>query len=734
MKIIKKVFFILLLFALQEMYAAPAEITIRVIDSESKEPLENVMVSIPQIDYSGFSGNDGKIEVKDIEPSNYHISFRRIGYLNENSTLCIVCDSSRAFTFELIEAGLSSPTVVVTGKKKSTQFERVVEESRVLEGRELQNKLSQSLASTLKNETGVAVRSMGPAPARPVIRGLGGSRISINEDDMQTKDLSASSPDHAVTIEPVLADRIEIIRGPRSLLFTTNAIGGVVNVVEKTIPDNIPDDILFNGTTYYETANRGYLAAGEISIPVENFALKAAGSFKEASDLSSPDKILKNTGLQTHSYHAGASFIDRNFTFGASFREFSTDYGIPGGFVGAHPKGVNIEMLKRDINAKAKFHFHGKNFDNLELDIKRSYYRHVEYESNGSVGSEFVIRNYGAKLNLNQMENKLFDKGTIGISFDYKSTKLGGLVFSPPNDAITLSTYIFEEFHIDDLYFQIGGRYSFDNYKPDPESIYSQEEGIEEKNFHSLSFSLSAMKEVFPETYLGAIVSRTSRPPSTQELFNQGPHLAAYSYEVGNPLLEGEYGWGFEIFSKYHSGPFKFMISAFWNEMPYFISHRNSGQINYSLQLPIYRAIGIEARLRGIEIESDIELPWNLKAALSGSYTHGENLTDDIPLPEIPPLKGMMEISHSQNNLTFGLRSEFAASQDRTDEFEIATDGYVIFGLYGYYAFNLGKYANSVSLNIDNLFNTTFRNHLSRIRSIMPEPGTNLRIMYRFFM
>ena len=187
--------------------------------------------------------------------------------------------------FYLIPKNIELDPVIVSDYKSYSKFDDLNELSNVLKGKNLERQLSLTLASTLKNEAGLAIRSMGPAPSRPVIRGLGSSRVLISEDGIKTTDLSATSPDHAVTIDPFTVSRIEVLRGPKILTQTPTSIGGIVNVVRDEIPTAIHDNITGQFGFFGETVNKGYLGSAMVEIPIQKIALKAEISHRNTNDL-----------------------------------------------------------------------------------------------------------------------------------------------------------------------------------------------------------------------------------------------------------------------------------------------------------------------------------------------------------------------------------------------------------------------------------------------------------------
>ncbi len=736
MKYIKYlILLILCITASMDLYASPdnAEFSGIVIDAETNESIPDVVVQIHELKKIKLTDENGEFYFSGIAPGKYEVNFSRLGYRREKRKLNVSHDTSVRIIFKMTPVGITSPAVVITGERGESKFSELAHETSELEGSDLQRELGHTLAATLKHETGVEVRSMGPAPARPVIRGLSGNRVMIAEDGIETNDLSATSPDHAVTIEPFSVEKIEIIRGPRVLLNTTSTIGGVVNAERNEIPEQRQSKPAFGGSMFYESANSGYLGALEAEVPLSPFMLKGGLSYRDASDVHSPEKVLDNTALITRSYNLGGSYVDEDFVFGGSVRQFSSEYGIPGGFIGGHSNGVDIEMLKRAYTGKGIYHLHKDFIDRMELNFSRTYYRHAELESGDIVGQEFVMRNYLADLRFVQSKNDFFKTGEFGLHFDQKQQKLGGLVLLPETESFTLAPYIFEDFNIGKYYFQFGFRYSYDRYMPKPYAN-SNKTKQQEREFHSVSASVSAMLNFSGDFYAGVNISRTSRPPTVEELYNKGPHLAAYSYDRGNPDLEEEHGIGLEAFI-YHKTDERFiMITGFRNEMAYFITPRNTGDTNWSRKLPIYEQTGVGARLMGVESHIQQEFFENIKFIGTLSYTYGEFSGTASPLPIIPPFKSTLELKYSRKGFVAGILSEIAAAQKRTDKFEKPTDGYIIFNAYGQYMFEWMGSANNISLMVENIFNTTYRNHLSRIKSIMPEPGINLRLVYRIFI
>jgi iron complex outermembrane recepter protein len=732
------VFFLMLLFlCIFEASGNPiltADFSGTILDAENNSPVENAVIRILEIGLSCTSDKGGRFVFNSIPEGSFTIRVTRLGYRPEERKVKIMYDSVYDARCYIVPVGVSAPTLVITGEQYSNKFQELLEESSNLEGKDLQINLSQTLAATLKNEAGLSVRSMGPAPARPVIRGLGGNRVVIEEDGVPSNDLSGTSPDHAVTIDVQSAEGIEIIRGPEVLTSTNTTIGGVVNVIKNAIPQSLPNQASGEFAGTFESANIGWKAFGETLLPIGDFAVTGNVSIGNAGDIRAPGKTLENTAMEGLSLNAGTSYIIEEGYIGGSFGLFAINYGIPGGFVGSHPKGVDIEMSERSATFKGLYHFHNDFYDNLLVSLTNSNYHHKELEYTGSVGAEYVVNDLSADIRINHHSLGIFNKGTYGFSFTGKDQKMGGYVFTPNTTALSLATYIYEEMTFGRHYLRASLRYCYDSYVPEFEDPTSDIGYIRPRDFNLISADVSLMHETFEDVYIGFDISRSTRSPIIEELYSEGPHLASYSFDVGNPDLDMEQGWGFELFTFYRNERTYLMITSFLNEMNNYIIPRNSGDTNYAQLLPIYVSEGVPARLMGGEFHAEYDFNENLQLSSTLSYTYGVMVSNNMPLPMIPPLKGMIDFRYSNKNYLAGLRIELASEQKRVDTFEEPTDGYVIAGAYFQLTFLTGSFYNSISLNLDNIFNSTYYNHLSRIKSIMPEPGINGKILWKIFI
>ncbi|MDX1702449.1 MAG: TonB-dependent receptor plug domain-containing protein, partial [Melioribacteraceae bacterium] len=285
-----------------------------VLDSETNIAIPNVVVRISELSRTITTSEEGTFDLDDTDYGTYTFILNHIGYVENVSVIDVNDNTEQILVFYLIPKNIELDPIIISDYRSFSKFDDLQELSNVLKGKELQKQLGLTLASTLKNEAGLAIRSMGPAPSRPVIRGLGSNRVLISEDDIKTIDLSATSPDHAVTIDPFTISRIEVLRGPKVLTQTSTTIGGIVNVVRNDIPKIIHEGITGQLGIFGETVNSGYLGFLSLEIPFDPLVIKGEVSGRKTMDLDTPVGELKNSSSTNLNYNFASSYIfDNNY-------------------------------------------------------------------------------------------------------------------------------------------------------------------------------------------------------------------------------------------------------------------------------------------------------------------------------------------------------------------------------------------------------------------------------------
>ena len=639
----------------------------------------------------------------------------------------LLCGGFLHFSFaqEFIQ-DLGNSTVVA--EQSSETILNGLREDEVLKDEKLDRKISTTIAETIKNEPDIAIRSMGPAAARPVIKGLSGSHVTLTEDGSFCGDMSATSPDHAVASEVLTAHKLRITRGPQILAQSFATAGGVIQVNHQDIPY---DDSLFHGyiANYAETGQPGFATAISANANVHGVSLKGEVSARNMGDMQTPNGTLKNTDIENRSIAIGAAYSLDRFKFGASFRSFNSDYGIPGGFIGGHPNGVDIELSKRDFTLQGLY-IPAARPDTLNVIFRYNQYHHKEFETKKYVGAEFAVNQANLRIEKFIANSGPFFGIHLGTELDSRSVEMGGYVFTPPTNSYAASLFSIASLNgWDGLEITLSARLGGAFFRP-RESVVADKDAIEDRNFVLWAFAAEFSQIVAPGKFLTLDVFRTTRAPTIEELYNQGPHLAAYTYERGYHKLDAESGYGAELEFRDYGEHFNWRAST---HITWFLNHlapRATGDTNWSQLLPIYQVSGDDALLMGASASIETSAEHGFYAQAGASYVCGfyqnENWSD---MPQIPPFHFHTEMAYIWSHVRAGINTEFALAQNRLDRYEQRTPGYVTFGALLEFHWALTHTNYSIVLRGDNLFNADVRNHLSRLKSVMPEKGRNISIL-----
>lgn len=737
-------FFLILPLLSNASYAQNSTIEGIVIDADTGEPISYAYLFLEGINRSQNSHSDGTFTFKDVPEGTYTIKMQRIGYKTRTQEIEVASDDTLKLTLTMTPTILDNEGVEVTGQRERGSSNHLENAAQNISGEELRQNLSTTLANTLEEVPGLSTRSMGTAPGRPVMRGLGGERLMILQDGERTGDVSSQSSDHAVTVDPMSAEEIEIARGPSALEYGSNAIGGVVNVVRNQVPSSVPDHLHGTASLQGESVNTGSAAGLEFGLPMgNNFALKADGNFRSTLNTQTPQGTLENSGIFSTNNSLGAGYVRPWGHAGIASNIYLNSYGIPPDSLGGHPSGVDIEMEKIQVEGTTEINLSNSFFDNIEADLSHKSYYHKEIESNGSIGTEFGVLTTNASLKASHNKFTLFDEGKMGVWAERKNYAVNG-TRTPDSDSYSLSGFLIEEKDIGPLHLELGARLDHTTSMPDVENQSIQGTPIRDRSFTALASSANAVYDFGGGLFTGASIIHSFRPPSQEELYSQGPHLASYSFEVGNPDLDPERGLGKEVYFRYRKSGARAELTFFHNGFSNYNYARNTGERSPQDQsLYIYQFSGTEAVLQGVEFSTQLQLLDNWAFSTTASYTHGKrklfegeesNSGDQWnPLPTIPPLKGNAELSYNKNGLKVGAKSKWAAKQNRTGEFETPTDGYTTLNLFSQYRFEKWDLLHTVALNANNVTNATYRDHLSRIKEIYPEPGRNISLLYRVY-
>jgi iron complex outermembrane receptor protein len=694
-------------------------------------PLAAVAVRLPQLGRTELSHDDGSFHLERVPTGTHVVLFERIGYRSRSLTVTVGRGETTRLDIVLEPSALEVEGFIVTGTPTARSSDRILRPVEVLSGQELSRRLEGTVAATLRAEPGVSVGGMGPATARPVIRGLGGDRVLILEDGERVGDVSAASSDHATAVDPASAQRIEVVRGPSALLYGSQALGGVVNIIREEVPRTVHHGVHSTLSLQAQSVNDGVVGAATLLSGVgQNIALRFEGGLRTAGDLATPEGSLMNTAVDTRNLAGGASWVGSAGHIGAAYRFYGSDYGIPGGFVGAHPQGVGIEMTRHVVKGDAQLRNVGP-FTVLDGSASHTRYNHKEIEPGGILGTEYGLFTTSGEVKARHGALGVLTGGTVGARAQFERFGFGGGLRTTDARRWTLSLYAHEEIDLDDWTVEAGARWdrvSADALAEDDDAAIGN---IRDRTFDALSGSLGVLRRLPGGLSAGASLARAFRAPDISELYSEGPHLASYSFEVGNPDLDTEVGTGFDLFLRLDRGSVRAEAALFRNDIDGYLYPRETGETSPRTQLPIYQYTGADARLAGVE--GSLDLAWSEHWAIDGtvSLVRGTLTETDTPLPFIPPVNGRAGLRYDTPGWFAGTEIRFSARQDRLGEFETPTDGYAVFGLSGGLRTTLAGRLHSMTLRIDNVTDEGYRNHLSRTKDIMPEAGRGVSLVYR---
>ena len=701
-------------------------------DADSMEPLAGALVSIPESGARAVSHGDGTFHLPVPGLRIYTMRVERLGY----RAVSLEVDASRQeIVFVEMEANpISLPDLVVTGSVVARAANEVLRPASVFAGEDLQRRLAGTLAETLSSEPGLAVSSMGPGSAHPVIRGLSGDRILMLEDGERVGDEFASGPDHATALDASSARRVEVIRGPGAILYGSNALGGVINVVRDDVPPSVPHHLTgaLTGALTLQGQSVSNAVGGSLNLThrlTDDIPVRLELSRRSSGDLKTPVGILQNTNTDIREISGGASWVDNWGHAGGTFRYYGNDYGIPGGFVGGHEAGVRVEMQRTATRLRSVLRPSGA-FESIEIDAGHTWYEHREIEPPDILGTLYERQTVSGEVLARHGGWGPFSSGAMGTRASWEDFGFGGALFTPNSTQTTFAVFALEEVDLNPIRVEAGLRYDWVRVRPDREDPTSDIGHIRERSFGAASGSLGALARLTQSLTVGASVARAFRTPSVNELFSEGPHLAAYAFEVGNPSLETERGTGVDLFVRFAGDRLNGEVTWFHNAIADYVFPLETGELS-RVRLPIFQFQGEDAVLTGFESALEWAPVGDLTVEAVASYVQGRIEATDEPLPLIPPLQARFAIGYAPRNWFVEAEARVADRQDRTGPFESPTDGYTVFDLSAGVRITLMGRLNVITLRAENLGNTVYRNHLSRVKEIMPQAGRSVSVAYR---
>ncbi len=674
----------------------------------------------------------------------------------------------------------ASNDIIITAPVQQSERD-VLQGTSVLAGEALTRNLRPTIGETLARLPGVSATSFGPSASRPILRGFQGERIRVLTDGIGSIDVSNTSVDHAVIIDPLLAERIEVLRGPSALLFGSSAVGGVVNVIDTRIPRSVPDKgYRLAGIANYGSAasERSVEGAGDVAVG-QHLVLHADGSYLKSDDLriggyalsraaraaaasqiglpqDSEEPIdfaastrirgrLPNSAAETWTAGVGAAIITDTGNLGVSYSHYDSLYGVPIRYataVGQEQEAPRLSVVQNRYDLRGEVQTGGGVLDRIRIRLGHADYRHFELEEDGSVGTAFYNNGTEGRLELVQANHGGWS-GASGVQyFNRLFNVVGDEAFLPRNATDQTGLFTLQQFASGPFRAEGGLRYEWSTLaaRADQDNRFFSGQ----RSFQALSGSLGASYALSDAVRIGINGSRTERAPSAEELFANGGHAGTQAYELGSPDFRLEKSWGLEATLHAHTAEVNFDASAYYNWFSNYISENQvdpsvcvaaaspSGRV---VDLPCFQYQQADARYYGFEADVSATLfrlgQVRVNGDLLGDYVHA-SIVDLGPVPRIPPARVLGGLEAQGDRFTLRGEVEHLFEQNRITAFETPTQSYTIANA----SLSLSPFGRdsktTLLLSANNLFDVNVRRHASFLKDFAPLAGRDLRATLRF--
>ena len=731
------------------------------VTSVNGDPLPQTKVSILSLKRITKTDDEGQYQFSPVPTGTFQIQVSTSNWGNQLHEVTVNDGQDTEANFDFDVRIHEDLTVSATAQRKS--ISDVAQAIDVLNEQDLFEKTGTTIGGTLEKEPGIHSTYFGPGAGRPVIRGLSGDRIRVLEGGLGTGDASTVSADHAVSTDMLTTERVEVLRGPATLRYGSNAVGGAVNIIDNRIPEFLPDSPLEGEVGLrFNTVADERSGAASLNGSVGSLAWHADYADRDTGDYEIPGHpelepevgeeesgILENSSLTSKKGAVGLSFIKNRGFLGLSVTRFESNYGIPG-HGHEHEKGkdgeeeepaVRIDLEQQRLDLRGSLNLDAGPWQSLNLRYGQADYEHLELEG-AETGTRFDNDAREARLEAVHLNWGPFTSGSFGVHYrDRDFQALGEEAFVPPNQTKQYAAFVYEEFEKETWNFSAGLR--VERQETDGEFLEhghaGEGEGQEEnegerinRDFSGLSGSLGFV--FFKEKPLGLAINltHTDRAPTPEELFSNGPHLATDSFEVGNPELNEEKSLGANISLRRTRGLVTGEVNLFTNQFSDFIYQASTGEEEDGLEEFVYRQQ--DADFYGGELHLDTTLwhtePHHLHLELTADFVRAE-LDNGEDLPRISPNRYRADLEYQQSQFWIKTSVTRTASQNRLAPGETATAGYTILDASAGYRFFAGGVSHELLATGTNLGDEVGRVHTSFLKDRIILPGRNFTLAYR---
>lgn len=692
------------------------------------KPVHNVLITVLQLKRTVDTDDDGKYEITNLPPGKYDVvaHLDRVPDVVQSVDLSAGGEATLDFQMELTSLR-EQVTVTASGTEQSISSS--IQSVDVLGSVDLAKKSPVSLGEALDGELGVAKRSFGPGTARPVIRGFDGDRVLVLQDGNRVGGLGFQSGDHAEPIDVLTVEKVEIVKGPATLLYGSNAIGGVVNTVSGHDSPHQGINGYFTGLGSTNSNQAGGSAGLEYG--TNRWLVWANGGGQRAGDYATPLGKVPNSFTREASAAAGFGYYWDKAFFSFNYNFNKRRYGIPFNRNDPDAEIVELNPRRHSVEMRGGFRENPSFLQAGTFSVQYNNYTHSEIESlTGAVGTQFKNNSvvYQGIFDQRKTGNLTGRFGFWGSHRDFSAT--GEEALAPPTKQNAFALFTLQNVDFERVGLQFGARLENNRYRPEP----TEKRGVlPDRDFTGLSAAAGIRVNTWKGGALVANFSHTYRAPSLEELYNLGPHRGNLAFEIGNPDLVRERSDGLDFGVRHSSKRVRFEANGFYYHIKDFVFLAPTGDVEEGLIVADYDQG--TTRYTGTEAEFSTALHPLLWLNLGLDYVNAKLTDTDTPLPRIPPLRGRAGLAFRYKNLLLSPEIVMADHQERVFTTETPTAGYAVANLSGSYLIAENHRAHIIAFNFFNMGDTLYRNHLSFIKEFAPEMGRGFRITYtlRFF-
>lgn len=700
-----------------------------------------------------LTNEQGHFVVEDVPVGTYEVLAQREHLSAARQIVTVTSDVTTRVDFALVLSPVHEEvTVTATTGGRATTFE-AFNATTTLDSFDLIANPVGTLSQALESQPGIARRGFGPGASRPIIRGFDGDRVLIMEDGVRTGDLSSQSGDHGLTTDPNGLDRVEVVRGPATLLYGSNAVGGVVNSIT---PHESFKDSLTAGTRGQLSVDAGSASGqagtfGNAQHATGPLVIWAGGGTRRTGDYGTPNGIVENSKTRLSTGRAGLGYAGGHLFASGGFTIEDGRYGVP--FAGAlleedpdeggdrDPVLVDLDTQRRvgrfDVGMR---NLSGRVVDTFHVVFSTIDWHHEEVERSGgveSLGTSFNNRTHILRADIDQRQVGPLS-GTFGVWSQFRDFQaVGEEALTPHTNQSAFAAFAYEELVLGPYRVQFGGRVERNGYvvgNRDPEAEGSLDApSTRNRDFTGGSASIGVRAELGAGSALVANLTRSHRAPALEELYNFGPHVGNIVFEVGNPDLDAETTLGFDLSLRHQSAGIRGDVNAYLYTIDNFVFLDLTEETVGALRVGEF--VQGRSRFTGFDAKGSLRLGSQVWVNLGLGFVHATLLTTDEALPRIPPFRGSVSVDIPYRGLTVTPELILASTQDHVSGVETATEGSSVLNVRGSYVWPTQHMAHVLSVTGFNLTNELYRNHTSFIKELAPEIGRGVRVGYslRFF-